>query len=400
MTIIAFDSKDCERRRLVHDINPDTQEPFLTQETTFFSPLGVGVKFKNADNFKEICLKRFQEFVEEFKLTEKRMLYDSYSLKEELSHRVAIPFCDKLIYKLRHYIDSIFITYVILPPNEFPHIEVGGFKSPTNVIKNAHFLRSLAPMFSHITPWAYYGRHQYNGEELHLDGFTSKQTYAWADLTTTVKPKVYPHGDECNPYIAIADIIAYLTDAKLYNSKKKLQSDNLAEIWAQYGFNVESRYLDINQISKYRWHSQDPIQITHFLARPMIFLLVDELEKLQPLPPSVESGKLAQTLLQNGASASPELSPEFAPKDTEEKRFKKLVRHMEPWFAVTAYACNKGGGAQLFNYYMDKEKVKDGDTMVYIGNKSKEMAESFSHMLEIDVLSAKEVRKTVNRQKA
>ena len=109
---------------------------------------------------------------------------------------------------------------------------------------------------------------------------------------------------------------------------------------------------------------------------------------------------MTQITSQNGAEVETDLSPELAEKDSEEKRFRKLVRRMEPWYAVTSYACNKGGGAQLFNYYMDKEKVKDGDTMVYIGNKSKEMAESFSHMLEIDVLSAKEVRNAVNRQKA
>lgn len=263
MSVIAFDSKDCERRRVVQDVNPETQEPFLTEETTFYSPLGVGVKFKNTDNFKEICLKRVQEFVEEFSVSEKRVLYDSCSLKAELSHRVAIPFCDKLIYKLRHYIDSIFITYVILPPNEFPTIEVGGFKSPNMLIKNAHFLRSLAPMFSYITAWAYYGRHAYDGEELHLDSFNSRQTYAWADLTNIVKPKICPHGDECNPYISIADIIAYLTDAKLYNYKKKLQADVLKEIWSGYGFNVDSRYLDINQITKYRWHSDDEIKLSY-----------------------------------------------------------------------------------------------------------------------------------------
>lgn len=144
LSVIAFDSKDCERRRIVQDIDPETREPYLTQETTFYSPLGVGVKFKSSESFKEVCLKTIEEFVEEFGVSEKRILYDSYSLKEELSHRVATPFCDKLVYKLRQYIDSIFITYVILPPDEFPTVEVGGFKSPTTIVKNAQFLRSLA----------------------------------------------------------------------------------------------------------------------------------------------------------------------------------------------------------------------------------------------------------------
>lgn len=243
-------------------------------------------------------------------------------------------------------------------------------------------------MFSHITAWSYFGRNAYNGEEVHLDSFNSKQTYAWEELSIAVKPKIYPHGDECNPYIAIADLIAYVTDSKLYNFKKKLQTDDIKEVWAGYGFKVESRYLDISQVNKYRWHCDDPIQTTQYLARPMTFLLVDDLEKLQS---ETSSADFSTQEVENSSTYGVE---------SEEKRFKKLVRRMEPWYAVTAYAYIRNGGVQLFNYYMDKNKVRDGDTMVYIGNKSKEMAESFSHMLEIEIMSAKEVRKAVNRQKA
>ena len=375
---------------MIQDIDPETKEPMLKEITTFFSPLGVGVKFKNVGTFKKVCLKRIQELVEEFEVSQKRVLYDSYSLKEELSHRRAIPFCDNLIYKLRHYIDSIFFTYVILPPDEIPTVEVGGFKSPSREIKSAEFLRNLGPMFSHITAWSYFGFHRFENDELHLDSFNSKQTHAWADLTAIAKPTVFPHGDKCNPYIAIADIVAYLTDAKLYNQKLKLQPEDLQRIWEQYGFQIETRYLDINTLSKYRWHSEDLIDTVPYLARPIVFLLVDELEKLQPnsLP------------IQGEPEEESKVSLTVAQDSSEEKRFRKLVRRMEPWYAVTAYACNKGGAAQLFNYYIDRTKVKDGDTMVYIGNKSKEMAESFSQMLDIEMLSAKEVRKAVNREKA
>jgi hypothetical protein len=66
---------------------------------------------------------------------------------------------------------------------------------------------------------------------------------------------------------------------------------------------------------------------------------------------------------------------------------------------VTAYAYHKGGAAQLFNYYMDGTKVQNGDVMVYVGNQSKSLAESFSHMLDVEVLSAKEIRNCVNLKK-
>jgi hypothetical protein len=183
----------------------------------------------------------------------------------------------------------------------------------------------------------------------------------------------------------VADIIAYLTDSKLYIQKLKLEPQSLQKIWEPYGFQTETHFLDVNSVAKYRWYSEDPIDLTPYLAHPLVFLLVDELERLQPNPPPIEEeGEL------------PEVGP---PPVAEEKRFVKLIRRMEPWYAATAYAYHKGGAAQLFNLHIDRTKVRDGDVMVYVGTKSKELAESFSHMYDIEVLSAKELRKHVNKEK-
>lgn len=200
------------------------------------------------------------------------------------------------------------------------------------------------------------------------------------------KPRIFPHGDECNPYIMVADIIAYLTDSKLYIQKLKLEPPSLQKAWEPYGFQTETHFLDVSSVAKYRWYSDDPIDLTPYLAHPLVFLLVDELEKLQPNPPPMEE--------EEG-----ELPDVGSAPVAEEKRFVKLIRRMEPWYAATAHAYHKGGAAQLFNFHMDRKKVRDGDVMVYVGSKSKELAESFSHMYDIEVLSAKELRKLVNREK-
>jgi hypothetical protein len=391
--LLAFDSKDFERRKLFQEIDPDTHEPYLTEITGFYTPLAAGVKFKDLEIVKKGCLRWTEELATEFQLSQKRLLYDSFSLREELSHRRAIPFCDQLVSKLKRYIDSVFFSYVIMPPDKYPTVKVGGFKSPSYDVKSAKFLRNLGPMYPHIAAWSYFGIEREGIEEIQLDGFNSRQTHAWNDLIHKAKLKIFPHGDECNPYIMIADVIAYLTDAKLYSQKLGLTIDNLKEIWKAYDFEVDAHVLSYNNTPLYGWHSEDPIDTTPFLVHPIIFLLVDELEKLQPNPPPTTEEVI---------DAEKEETIEISDTEvkTEEKRFAKLIRHMEPWYAVTAYACYKDGGAQLFNYHIDRQKVQDGDTMVYIGNQSKTMAESFSHTFDIEVLSAKEIRKAVNREKA
>lgn len=387
--MLAFDAKEFNRNKITQEEDPETHELQLKKSSVFYTPLGVGIKIKENTSFTKVCLKRVADLAKQFGLSQKRALYDSNALKEELAHRRALPFCDQLVSKLQRYIECLHFTYVIMPPDQFPTVPVGGLKSPSVNIKSAHFLRCLQPMFSYISAWNYYGKTGRKDSKLLLDGFNSKQSHAWNDLITKVKPKIFPHGDECNPYIMLADIIAYLADSKLYCTKKALDEPSLNAVWKDYEFSVETHYLDINNASLYGWHSDDMIDTSPYLAHPIIFLLADELEKLQPKPHEMEES--------NDDEVSNNLEK---PLYSEEQRFRKLVRHMQPWYSITEYACYKKGSAQLFNYYMDRTKVQDGDIMVYIGNKSKEMAQSFEHMLDIEVLSAKEIRKKVNRKRA
>jgi len=52
--------------------------------------------------------------------------------------------------------------------------------------------------------------------------------------------------------------------------------------------------------------------------------------------------RLPQPENDNEEQSQPEVASIVIP---EEKRFRKLVRRMEPWYAVTAYAYHKGGAA-------------------------------------------------------
>jgi hypothetical protein len=104
-----------------------------------------------------------------------------------------------------------------------------------------------------------------------LHNFSSKLTTAWQDLTDHIAPRIFPKGDECNPLISVADMFAYLTDKKLWDAKLWLEPDNIANVWADYDFEVEVRFLDENVLSKYRWFSQEPINTVNYLVRPMIF---------------------------------------------------------------------------------------------------------------------------------
>lgn len=176
-------------------------------------------------------------------------------------------------------------------------------------------------------------------------------TTAWRDLSEFPHLKIYPRGDECNEFIAIADMIAYLTEKKLWDAKLFLKPESVEKVWEKYKFAVELRFHDKNTLSKMRWFSQEHIDTTNFFVRPMVFIDVE------------------------GISIS------------------RLTRAR---VSVATYACSKGGAFLGFDEYIDPDKVRDGDIYVYAGEQAKKRAISFKDMFDIQIYSIREIRKEVS----
>lgn len=344
MQIVAFDSGDFSRRKKVDG----------GKEIVFFSPLGVGVSVgdKSVEKFKAAYVSICKKLADEFKVPTKRVVYSHASLWKEIGHRKTVPFCDKIVKQLQEFIDSIFVSYVVLPHDEVKSVEVGGYDCPVEDIPTMTFLRNLSPMFSYITAWSYTGRHMKEDHVYLLHNFSSKLTVAWQDLTDHIAPKIFPKGDECNPFISVADMLAYLMDKKLWDAKLWLEPHNIAKVWEGYDFEVEVRFLDRNVLSKYRWFSQESIETVHYLARPMVFL------DIEGISISRVSG--------------------------------------DPYISAAAYAFLKGGGFQGFDEGIDAGKIMDGDVYAYAGEKAKERAFAFKDMYDIEVYSIRELRQKVH----
>jgi hypothetical protein len=339
MTIVAFDVSEFKRWKKVED----------KKEIVFFTPLGIGVIIKNGKegDFKSNYHILRKNLINKFNVPTKRLVYSHGTLWKEIGHAKAIKFCDGMITGLQDFIERIFCSYVILPPKDIESVPVGGYGCPIDEISTMKFLRSLTPMFSYITAWSYSGRYRSKTDIYLIDGFSSKETTAWNDLKEHTALKIYPRGDECNEFISVADMLAYLTEKKLWDKKLWLTPENIEEAWKGYNFPVETRFLDQRVLSKIKWYSKQEISVDNFLAHPMVFMDIE------------------------GVSID-DLS--------------------EPVVSAAAYACYKGGAFQGFDRIIDSSKIKDGDVYVYAGEESKRRADSFKDMYDIEILSVKELR--------
>jgi hypothetical protein len=359
MRWVAFDSKDFKRLKKSDD----------GEERGFYSPLGVGVIIDDIDAFSEAYLKATRELCIEFGIDSPMCVYSSSLLKDELEMFRAIPFAQQLIDKTSSFVAGLHFSYAVLPSIKMPVVTVGGEKSETLEVKTEEFLRNLGPMFSYISAWNYWRHRKDEKCKLIVDAFTSKETYAWRDLVKSSDIVVVSHGDEVHPMISYADLVAFLTDVKLYNSEKEnrwLTKTNLEKVWEGV-FNVESTYVDRSSISKIKWINNNHIDYSRYLQKPTVFFLSDDLS-------------------QKG------INSDIVNEPVKILKKNKKMMAMQPVMDAIKLAALSGYSFRFYDPYQDEKYVADGDIIVYMGEMSKKTALYLEDGFEVETIKAKNVK--------
>ena len=286
----------------------------------------------------------------------------------------AIPFIQQLVDATSKHVTSIHFSYVILPPKDVADISVGGEKCAEYKVKTEDFLRNLGPMFSYISAWNYKRWRKDEGGMIIVDAFGSKETIAWRELTKTNKISIVSHGDEVHPLISYADLIAFLTDVKLYNSKllrdRKLTLKNLEKVWKGV-FKVDSAYIDLNYVNKIKWVNEEHIDIKKYMLKPTIFFISDDPDK-------------------EGVNEVTTIS-DYSPM----KKSKRLME-LRPVKNAINFAALRGASFRFYDPYLDEKYVADGDVLVYAGDKSKKIANYLSDSFDVEVYKAREIGKKLS----
>jgi hypothetical protein len=334
--VVAFDSKEFKR-------------PNKTGGLAWYTPLGCGIKVSKQDEFVSCYNEKLQELLKSFGTEPICACFPTSEYIEKIGHSKAYRMSDELLQSVQHLIDSVSFSFVVLPPKQVPLVQVGGYKSSKKELDTFSFLRKLSVYFSYITAWNYLGIESRKNSRIIVDGFSGKRTTAWDELEKITKPIVYPHGDECNPFISTADMIASLTDKKLYDNFKKLNPENLVDVWSGYSFTVEQpHFLGESVLSRIKWYTDDHIDLTEYYARPMVFMKADgfntdEIKKLQAYP------------------------------------------------KATVLANNLKGGLQGFDKDIDSPKIRDGDYFLYAGTESTKLADTIKDLGKVTVMPFKDI---------
>lgn len=121
----------------------------------------------------------------------------------------------------------------------------------------------------------------------------------------------------------------------------------------------------------------------------MIYTLVDAAIKEQP--------KLKKTEVEEMMENEPAELSGVKPKVVKKPKFKEWFEKSDPGIAIANYTYLKQGAFQHFDRNIDENKIKDGDTLVYAGADAKRLAETYSDMYDVEVVSMLDLRKEVEK---
>jgi len=337
--ITAFDSKDFKRSN-------------KTGELKFYTPLGCGIKVSKPQEFQKLYIKKFQELLNTFGIYPVCSCLASSEYFPSAGFAKTYRISDELLTSIQSLIDTVYFSYVILPSATIPTVEVGGYKSPKKEVGTFDFLRKLSVYFSYVTAWKYLGLDSRKSESILIDGFRGKRTPAWEDITAKTTPTIYPHGDECNVFISTADMVASLTDKKLWDTYSRLTPEGITTVWKDYSFNVDVHFLDANILSKIKWYSDEHIDVSPYHARPTIFIKADGYK-------------------------------------TDE------IKNLSVYPDATFLARKLNGCLQGFDKDTDTQRIRDGDVFVYAGKEALSIATTLKDMYEIQTLPFKELKEKI-----
>ena len=369
MKIAAFDAKKFQRIRRKWDGDKGREE----KNTTFISQLGIGVTIPEPEVFVRHYTEASQNLRQKFNLDYAAPFFSSTYLKDSLSVFQAADLTQQLISAVEPHIESVHCSYITLPVLDEPHVEVGGVRCAKRQVPTTHFIDGLGSAFSYLAALSYVWAHKdtnFRDLTMHIDAFRSNHTMGWDILKGTASLKVFYRGDECNPFISCADIIAFHLDDMLAAKRMMLLTDNVKAVLGTYSFNTTVWFFDSSSKNYYTWRTDRTINTSGHLARPVVFLAMD----------SMASGDPGQ-----GAGTGPD-----EPSTKRPKRDNTILRQTEVYQAALTHAYRKGGCMKLFSASEDQGIVKSGDMFIYVGPRSRSIGTMLYDMADIQVLSGRE----------
>lgn len=374
MRVAAFDSKPYNRGTIAKVHGEEESKKY----TGYSTQLGAGVIISDADAFASAFAAEFARLKGEFGI-DTSLPFMPAGVLLKCGRRKATALADRLVTSVGGMIEGVHCSFVSLSPKTYATVQVGGGDSARDV-PTRPFIDSLGPMFSYLTAQSCAGLAEKipGGAEIRIRSFASRQTRAW-DSLERLGPKVYWKGDECDAAIACASLLAFLTDAKLYSAHLRLEPENVKRVWEPHPFDVSVGVYEHANLGNYAWYSNEMIDIRPHLAKPTVFLAVDDL---------ADPAQCVDTEEPGGENCG-------GPGTAGRGVFRRAVEQSDTYCAIVRKAFELSASLKMIRRDEDVQLVRDRDVFVYVGEESRRMGKALQDSVDIAVMSGLELRRSI-----
>ncbi|NOR46731.1 MAG: hypothetical protein GQ533_01605 [Methanosarcinaceae archaeon] len=308
-------------------------------DRSFKGCLGVCLGFTNPDEFEQ----QYAEFVNGiFEYGhQNRKVIKSFDLNKYFKDdRSGLLSClssfVSMLSQNEVRINAIFTTLnTKLLPDGIKKYGLG--RSPSTTKKPLDFLDELNNYYPYIATWKVSKIAQLNGSDVALDSFTGEYTNAWGELCAHHNVSVIPKGDQCNPFISSADLVTAFIDEYLSQNHLPLNEEMIKLSLNNCDAN-ESHvfYVGHNDFDNIVPIKKEKINLVEYYRRPMIYILKEDILK------QVEN---------------------------------KYIETSPLWGKLLNFGCDMNSGIKYISYSEDYNNIKDGDYLIYLGEKGKKQAD-------------------------
>ena len=371
--LVATDSKEFKRPKLARDSvsgallhDPGTSNVVVLDNKGFFSQMGVAVSFRDPETYRAKLTAAFAETAKQYRVSVPRNFSSSRHVLERIfmnNYPKAMSFLHKLLSRVEGEIEDVLIDWLILPRDRVPEVFIGGTGAISSALPTREFVARIGQMWSALTAWDYARRVHFPSDlDLRIDHFQGKLSPAWSELVGHYpNMQVVPWGDEVDPFICTADIIAYLTDKTARSRHQKLFREPIEGIWAGRPFSIRTGYFDERDLDKISWTDEKPVRVEELYPRPMTYLQVD-------------------------SSLMAPQSPEG-----DEVTYRNYLDTRGFVDAVLWSAQIEGTGFKVLQP-REASLVRDGDRLVYMGPEAAKRAVAISQAVSVRIESVRELR--------
>jgi hypothetical protein len=252
--------------------------------SVFEGLLGIAVTCKDEKTFVESYKACMKTALEKLGIKTRRIVLKAYDISKIVPEReseIIFPLLDCLNAQIEH----IDVYYTRYNASKLPAITIYGKDQPTT--KNpVEFLRLISNAYPHNVGYFYLTQYPAKEvEKMYIDHFESCYTPSWESLSHFAGLTVVYKGGNCNCLVSIADILLRVAVMELKKKHEDFRKEGLERVfsifpWAKKVF-IHELGGNTAILRLMTPVNRRPIELTPFIARPLIFVPTENLSGIQ-----------------------------------------------------------------------------------------------------------------------